>query len=305
MILSINEEYLNEKIGFEIEMNDVLLNLSITDKLYSINESENLVSRFVGFIKNLIDKLINFIKGAFKKSTTKIKEKTQAIVKAADNTQNKVKQNQKTYVEFDDDMNAEYTMIGQEYMQFILDSFLLSKGNIYNQMTYYLNYFRDPDMNQYRIENEVRQFSINFDMNGYSFIYPKLKIKEYMNEKEELKEFIEEEMDKNEDVYVIHNGKMSLTDYSEITDSMKFFEKALNIILKEIDIAQKNLTTYRKTIDRMEFVSVETVFDVFKVFSEDIVNIVQSNIIACEVINKEIEFRLESMRYLISHVKKS
>ena len=46
MVLPINEQYMDEKIGFELEMSDFYLNLSITEKLFSIEESENIFFRF-------------------------------------------------------------------------------------------------------------------------------------------------------------------------------------------------------------------------------------------------------------------
>ena len=61
MVLPINEQYMDEKIGFELEMSDFCLNLSITEKLFSIEESENVFKRIIGWLKKIITNLINIV----------------------------------------------------------------------------------------------------------------------------------------------------------------------------------------------------------------------------------------------------
>lgn len=306
MILPINEQYMDEKIGFEMEMSDLCLNLSITEKLFSIEESENIFKRFIGWLKKIITNLINTIKGALKSSTNKLKSTAQSVSKVSEKVQEKVKQEKKRYVEFDDGMDREYSMIGTDYMELILNSFLLSKTGTYDKLTTYLNWFKDPELNQYYIQNEVAQFCSNFNTNGFNYIYPKLDIQEYIKTPDGLKKFIKTDIDDNSDYYIIEDGKMDIISFTDLDNSAKFFEKALNIMIKETDIAQKNLSMYKNSLDRIQFISVtEVIFNIFKTFSDNIINIVQSNIAACEVLNKEIEFRLKSMKDLISHVKKS
>jgi len=307
MVLPINEQYMDEKIGFELELSDFCLNLSMTEKLFSIEESENIFKRFIGWLKKIITNLINTIKSVLRNKTNKLKSTAQSVSKASEKVQEKVKQEKKQYVEFDDDdMDREYSMIGTDYMELILNSFLLSKTGTYDKLTTYLNWFKDPEMNQYYIQNEVAQFCSNFNTNGFNYIYPKLDIQEYIKTPDGLKKFIKTDIDDNSDYYYIEDGKMNIILFMDLDNSVKFFEKALNIMIKETDIAQKNLSMYKNSLDKMQFVSVtEVIFNIFKTFSDNIINIVQSNIAACEIINKEIEFRLESMKYLISHVKKS
>lgn len=306
MILPINEQYMDERIGFELEMSDFCLNLSMTEKLFSIEESENIFKRFIGWLKKIITNLINTVKGVLRSNTNKLKSTAQFVSKASEKVQEKVKQEKKQYVEFDGDMDGEYSMIGTDYMELILNSFLLSKTGTYDKLTTYLNWFKDPEMNQYYIQNEVAQFCSNFNTNGFNYIYPKLDIQEYIKTTDGLKKFIKTDIDDNSDYYDIVDGKMDIILFTDLDNSMKFFEKALNTILKETDIAQKNLSMYKNSLDKIQFISVtEAIFNIFKVFSDNIINIVQSNIVACEILNKEIEFRLESMKVLISHVKKS
>ena len=307
MVLSINEQYMYEKISFELELSDFCLNLSMTEKLFSIEESENIFKRFIGWLKKIITNLINTIKSVLRNKTNKLKSTVQSVSKASEKVQEKVKQEKKQYVEFDDDvMDREYSMIGTDYMELILNSFLLSKTGTYDKLTTYLNWFKDPEMNQYYIQNEVAQFCSNFNTNGFNYIYPKLDIQEYIKTPDGLKKFIKTDIDDNSDYYIIEDGKMDIMLFMELDNSVKFFEKALNIMIKETDIAQKNLSMYKNSLDKIQFVSVtEVIFNIFKTFSDNIINIVQSNIAACEVLNEEIKFRLESMKNLISHVKKS
>lgn len=307
MVLPINEQYMEKKIGFELELSDFCLNLSMTEKLFSIEESENIFKRFIGWLKKIITNLINTIKSVLRNKTNKLKSTAQTVSKASEKVQEKVKQEKKQYVEFDDDdMDREYSMIGTDYMELILNSFLLSKTGTYDKLTTYLNWFKDPEMNQYYIQNEVAQFCSNFNTNGFNYIYPKLDILEYIKTPDGLKKFIKTDIDDNSDYYYIEDGKMDIMLFMDLDNSVKFFEKALNIIIKETDIAQKNLSMYKNSLDKIQFVSVtEAIFNIFKTFSDNIINIVQSNIAACEVLNEEIEFRLESMKNLISHVKKS
>lgn len=304
MILPIHEEYLMEKLDLELELSDICLNMSIVGNLYSIDESQNIISRFIDFLKTTISKLINILRGKLKSGTRKLKDVANSTYQSISKTQTQSKKENPQYVEFDIE-DGSYTMIGQNYMNLILNSFLLSKNNMYDKMEQYLDYFRDVDANQYHIQNEVRQFCVNFDMNGFNFVYPKLAIEDYIETEDELKEYIRTDIEDNIDTYKISNGKMSMKDYDTMKDSVKIFDNALNTILKEIDIAQKNLSKFKNTLDKLEFVSTENIFEIFRYFGNLIVLITHSNITACEIINREIEIRLQSVNNLISHIKKS